>query len=141
MFSLNTTKQSKITYCQNKRTRYGNLIRTIECHYSIIMIEWLYTCPNFFFERPGRGNDSHGPSILRFRGGSNTPYLVLWYLKGRLGRVGDKPAAQRYNDLGDLELEEWYFNGYLHRLGGPAHIRYYFNMKDEQWFYNGDKVK
>ena len=147
MFSLNNRNRNKqqtnTTYCQNKRTKYGKLIKNVEYNYYTITIEWLRKSPKFDFMRPGR---NCGPSVMCFRNGSKKSYLSIWYVDGRLGRLHDKPAVQQYGDFGELELEEWYSGGSLHRLNGPAYIRYYHSndneiTKNEQWFHYSTKIK
>jgi antitoxin component YwqK of YwqJK toxin-antitoxin module len=51
----------------------------------------------------------------------------------------DGPAYIRYNENGNIDLEDYYLNGKTHREDGPASISYYNNgnIQCEYYYLNG----
>ena len=70
----------------------------------------------------------------------NNDRLKYWVKNNKIHRLHG-PAEIRYYDTGLIEEEDWYINGKAHRLNGPAYIRYYETglIQTEQWYEHGKK--
>ncbi len=71
------------------------------------------------------------PAIKKFLFFKGKPTILYeeWWLNGQLHRV-DGPATKQYHS------NSWWHNGKLHRLGGPA-VEYINGSKE--WWLNGER--
>jgi len=61
-----------------------------------------------------------------------------WVKNGKLHRI-DGPAVIRYLENGQLQNISWHINRKFHRIGAPAAISYFKNrqIRNEVWYKNG----
>lgn len=64
--------------------------------------------------------------------------LEEWYLNGKLHRI-DGPARQTWRDSGFKTEASWYYQGKLHRKGGPAQELRDDKSHEYNWYINDQR--
>lgn len=81
----------------------------------------------------------NGPAVIKICH-NNTDNIVseAWYYKGMLHRI-DGPAYIKYSGPGKIAEKCWYLFGRVHRSTGPAIVTYRSHLQVlwEMWFNNG----
>ena len=101
------------------------------------------------YHKNGKYHREYGPALIR--------YYYSWYEHAKLSEI-NLPTTINYGSKmiklsipehlssvikrGEIEYEEWYRYGKLHREGGAAIVQYTKRgeIKDEQYFVNGNRV-
>lgn len=83
-----------------------------------------YKFKEFYINHNNLHNENM-PAFKKYTVVNNKSVLshVEWYSNGVVSRIGG-PAVIQYDTDGNIILEKWYLNGYLHRDDGPAVINY-----------------
>ncbi len=77
--------------------------------------DWTYTFH-------GEAHRDNGPSFIQFYNGKVTQ--EVFYYKGDLTSIDDKPTIVRYDSDGKVLEQYWHYDHAYHRDNGPAHISY-----------------
>lgn len=79
-----------------------------------------------------------GVRVVRKNYSDGTKQTEIHYLNNMLHRIGG-PAVIKYSKHGNILSETWYINNLKHRIDDPAVIEYYENGKKrtEKWFTKG----
>lgn len=89
----------------------------------------------------GNLHNEIGPAIKRFKRYKNKDMIFLeeYYINGKVNRING-PAIIRYRNDGTIVQEQWFKDGKTHRKNGPAVIEYFGKKVNcEQYYINGIK--